>query len=58
MLKQKKKIILAIGEKVGNLPLAINIVATHIKEFTTYTPGISQAIGRRIFDLQLLQYEG
>jgi len=44
-------------KKVGNLPLAINIVATHIKEFTLTPQEYLRQLDEESFDLQLLQYE-
>ena len=52
-----KKPILTLGEKVGNLPLAINIAATHIKQFKLTLQEYTKQLSEESFDLHTLKYE-
>lgn len=52
-----KKAILAISEKVGNLPLALNIAATHIKKFKITPEKYLSQLEKEDFDLHKLKYD-
>lgn len=54
---KNKKRILDIAESVGNLPLAVNIAATHIKRFTITPDEYFQRLKNQNFDLHALKYE-
>jgi len=56
-IKVNKKIILAIAEKVGYLPLALNIVATQIKQFQLTPKEYITQLEEGDFKLESLKYE-
>jgi len=53
---KNKKVILAISEKVGNLPLAVNIAAANMKQFMI-APAVYLRQLDESFDLHSLKYE-
>ncbi len=56
-VEKYKKSILDVGEKVGNLPLAVNIVATHIKQFNLTPQTYLKQLEKEPIALQQLTYE-
>src|SRR6185437_1979709 len=51
------KLILKIAERVGNLPLAINIAASHMKEFHLTPEEYIQTLKDEKLNLRALKYE-
>ncbi len=54
---KNKKIIFAISEKLGNLPLAVHLAAAHLKESRLLPQTYLSQLGAESFDLQILKYE-